>query len=144
VALALLSSHQSALLKCASMESICNYIKTKIPAQMESLDEQTAILKQAMDLPDIQARLRLFETEYEVLHELHNRLETDELHITELEDVREQMSRTNKLMVEQLAICHGAISTLQQKVEDMSVQLQLQQQTIARYRGKALASKISP
>ena len=117
---------------CKSMETICNYIKSKIPAHMESSEEQTVILKQAMDMPDLQPRLRLFEAEYEVLHELHNRLITDELHISELEDVREQMNRTNRLMVEQLAICHGAISSLQQTVKETSMQLQLQQNTIAR------------
>ena len=114
------------------MESICHYIKTRLPAHMEDTGEQTAILKQAMAMPDLLGRLRLFEAEYELLNELHSRLTADEVHLAELEDVREQMDRTNKTMVEQLAICHGAISSLQQQVQSLTEQLSKQQGTIAR------------
>ncbi len=99
---------------------------------MEHAQEQTEILSQAMAMPDLKEKLRLFEAEYELLHELHNRLVADEVHIMELDDVKEQMTRTNKLMVEQLAICHGAIYSLQQQVKKLSLQVDQQQETIAK------------
>ena len=132
VALALLKVHEANLLECKSMESICQYLKTRVPAEVESVSGQaTTILEQAMAM-DLDGRLKTFETEYEVMDELNARFRLEETPLGELEDVAVLMRKNNLVMVEQLAICHGSISTLQQELLSVRQQLHDQQETIAR------------
>lgn len=115
------------------MESICNYLKTRLPNDVEKVSgQETAILKQAMDM-DFEGRLKIFETEYEVMDELNARFRLEEMALGELDDVSVLVRRNNLVMVEQLAICHGSISTQQRELQSLRRQLHDQQDTITRY-----------
>ena len=115
------------------MEAICHYLKTRLPDDMEKVTgQETAILEEAMAM-DFEGRLKIFETEYEVMDELIARFRLEEMSLGALDDVSVLVRKNNLVMVEQLAICHGSISTLQQEQISLRQQLQDQQKTIARY-----------
>lgn len=112
------------------MESICNYLKMKIPEQ--ALAQQDTILKQALQF-DFEGKLELFETEYQVLEELNARFCVDMPVVQDMENITAVLRRNNLALVEQLAICHGSITSLQQQMEALREQVLTQQQRITQY-----------
>lgn len=129
VALSQLKVHESALLKCESMESICWYLKTKLPE--EAAHHEQTILKQALQF-DLEGKLELFETEYQVMDELNGRFRLPLNTAQDLDMLSDTLRRTNLALVEELAICHGSINTLQQQVIALQQQLLTQQERIER------------
>ena len=131
VSLALLKVHESALLECESMESICTYLKTKLPEQAHQYEDE--ILRLALDF-EFEGKLELFETEYQVMDELNGKFCVD-IPLPVAQDVESlvaMLRRNNLALVEELAICHGSISSLQQQVQALSKVLLSQQESIAR------------
>lgn len=129
VALSLLKVHESALMHCNSMESICTYLKTRLPEEV--LTHEDTILKQALQF-DFEGKLELFETEYQVLEELNSRFCVDMPAVQDMENILAMLRKNNLALVEQLAICHGSITTLQNQVEALQQQMLTQQQRITR------------
>lgn len=132
VSLALLKVHETSLLECESMEDICNYLKTKLPEQTQIKEDQ--ILCQAMEF-EFDDKLELFATEYQVMDELNSKF-CVEIPIPVAQDVESlvaMLRKNNLALVEELAICHGSISSLQQQIQTLSRQLLTQQESIARY-----------
>jgi hypothetical protein len=111
------------------MESICNYLKTNLPEQVAA--QQDLILKQALQF-DFEGKLELFETEYQVLEELNSRFCVDIPMVQDMENVIAMLRKNNLALVEQLAICHGSITSLQQQMEGVKEEMLAQQQRITR------------
>ena len=111
------------------MESICAYLKTKLPEEV--LAHENTILKQALEF-DFEGKLELFETEYQVMEELNARFSLDIPFMQDMENVIAVLRRNNLALVEQLAICHGSITSLHQQVESLKQQVLTQQQRITR------------
>lgn len=128
VSLSLLKVHEVALLECNSMESICNYLKTRLPKL--ALAQQDTILKQALQF-DFEGKLELFETEYQVLLELNALFCVDMPIVQDMENVIAVLRKNNLALVEQLAICHGSINSLQQQMGAFKEQMMTQQQRIS-------------
>ena len=129
VALALLKVHESALLQCDSMESICTYLKNRLPEEVR--ENEDTILKQALQF-DFEGKLGLFETEYQVMEELNARFSVDMPVVQDMENVIAVLRRNNLALVEQLALCHGSITSLQHEMEALKQQVLTQQQRITR------------
>ena len=119
--------HESSLLQCKTMESICAYLKTRLPEQV--LANEDVILKQALEL-DFEGKLELFETEYQVMEELNGRFSVPV--VQDVENVIAILHKNNLSLVEQLAICHGSINTLHQQMQVLQQQMLAQQERIAR------------
>lgn len=132
VSLALLKVHESALLRCESMEGICSYLKTKIPEQAQHYESE--VLRLALEF-EFENKLELFETEYQVMDELNGKfcVEIPLPVAQDTESLVAMLRRNNLALVEELAICHGSISSLQQQVHTLNKQLQAQKESIARY-----------
>ncbi len=131
VSLALLKVHETALLECESMETICAYLKTKLPEQ--ALHYEDLILQQVLEF-EFEGKLELFETEYQVMDELNGKFCVDVplLVAQDVESLVAMLRRNNLALVEELAICHGSISSLQQQVQALSKQLLAHQESIER------------
>lgn len=132
VSLSLLKFQEEELLKCASMETMCFYLKSKLPEAV--VNNEDHILKQAMEW-ELGSRLKLFETEYKVMASLNERFHIDETGDMDIEILR----KNNLAMIEELAICHGSIATLQEQVGELQQQLSLQQEAIKRYSTEPIA-----
>lgn len=87
---------------------------------------EDTILRQALQF-DFERKLELFETEYQVMDELNARFNVDIPVGQDMEKLVACLRRNNSALVEQLAICHGSISSLQQQMEGLQ-QLVLSQQ----------------
>lgn len=124
----MLKVHEAAILKCDNMESICVYLKTRLPEEV-FMHEDT-ILKQALQF-DFEGKLELFETEYQVMDELNARFSIDMP--VDMESLTATLRRNNLALVEQLAICFGSIISLQQQVETLQKEVLTQQEIIVRY-----------
>ena len=109
------------------MESICAYLKTRLPEQV--LAHEDMILKQALEF-DFEGKLELFETEYQVMEELNGRFSVPV--VQDVENIIAILHKNNLALVEQLAICHGSINTLHQQMQILQQQVLAQQERIAR------------
>lgn len=125
--------HETALLKCQSMESICLYLKNKLPEEV--LMHEDTILRQALQF-HFERKLELFETEYQVMDELNARFSVDISPVPavgqDIEKLVVCLRKNNTALVEQLAICHGSISSLQQQMEGLQQLVLSQQERITR------------
>ena len=111
------------------MESICIYLKTSLPE--ETLGMENAILQQAMEF-EFNGRLKIFETEYQVMDELNSRFHIEDPTVPDMDSIITLIRKTNLSMIEELAICHGSITTLQDQIQHLMLQVQTQQETIQR------------
>ncbi len=121
VALSLLKSHESALLNCGSMESICIYLKTELPEAVAGQEDQ--LIKKALQF-ELGGRLKIFETEYQVMDELNGRFCIEDPAVADMESLVALLRRNNLSIIEELAICHGSITTQQQQIHDLKEQVQ--------------------
>ena len=131
MALSLLKNHEERLLKCTSMESICSYLKTRLPEEVEG--QETEILEQAMGM-EFGEKLRIFETEFQVMDELNTRFRVEDPVTDGVESLVPILRRNVKEMVEQLAIFHVSIGTLQLQMQTLQEHSLAQDQKIKRFR----------
>lgn len=125
VSLALLNSHQDTLLQCSSMEATSTYLKTNLPQRV--LDNLPKIIAESLQL-DLGSKLQRFETEYEVYDELSTAFQINLAADTESTNLI--LKRQNKVMIEQLAICHGSIRSLESVIMGLRNELEEQRQRI--------------
>ena len=93
---------------------------------------EDTILRQALQF-HFERKLELFETEYQVMDELNARFNVDIIPVDQdTEKLVACLRRNNSALVEQLAICHGSISSLQQQMESLQQLLLSQQERITR------------
>lgn len=96
-----------------------------------ALAQQDTILQLALQF-EFEGKLELFETEYQVLEELNARFCVNMPMVQDMENVIAVLRRNNLALVEQLAICHGSIASLQQQMDGLKQQVLTQQQRITR------------
>ena len=115
VSLALLTLHEDALLQCDSMESISEYIKVVIPDT--ALEHLPYILSYSLKAPpNFCAKLKGFEAEYHVLHNL--KLSSSPRKEPRcLEEAVEEVRKQNNALIEQVAACQGAVTRLEAQLQ---------------------------
>lgn len=113
------------------MESICSYLKTRLPEEVEG--QETEILEQAMGM-EFGEKLRIFETEFQVMDELNTRFRVEDPVTDGVESLVPILRRNVKEMVEQLAIFHVSIGTLQLQMQTLQEHSLAQDQKIKRFR----------
>lgn len=121
--------HEEDLLECTSMESTCNYLKTAIPESVKTAD-LSVLFEEALQI-DLGNKLQSYETEYEVMLELRPIFNVDAI-MTDIDSVNSVLKKQNTALVEQLAICHGAIRNLEGVVSTLQEQLERQQEKLER------------
>ena len=104
------------------MESTCIYIKNKLPEEI--LSDMSNILEHALKL-DFGNRLQVFETEYRVMEELTASFPV-ELDAPDVEALNRVLMKQNRALLEQLAICHGAIRSLTDTVLELQQKVEVQ------------------
>lgn len=115
VSLALLTLHEDSILQCDSMESISEYIKVKMPET--ALDHLPYILSYTLKAPpDFCLKLKGFEAEYHVLHNL-KLLSSPRKEPGCLEETVEEVRKQNSELIEQVAACRGAVTRLEAQLQ---------------------------
>ena len=109
------------------MEATSNYLKTNLPQKV--LDDLPKIISETLQL-DLGSKLQKFETEYEVYDELSTVFQVSLA--ADTEPTKVILKRQNKVMIEQLAICHGSIRSLESVVLGLQKELEEQRQKIER------------
>ena len=113
VSLALLTLHEDSLLQCDSMESISEYIKEDIPDT--ELDHLPYILSYSLKVsPEFSLKLKGFEAEYHVLHNLSSSPGKGE---GSLEETVEEVKKQNRELIEVVVALRGAITRLEAQVQ---------------------------
>ena len=100
------------------------------------------ILEHALKL-DFENRLQVFETEYRVMEGLAASFPV-ELDAPDVEALNKVLMKQNRALIEQLAICHGAIHSLTDTVLKLQqkVEAQVEAQTEARVEAQTPGSRI--
>ncbi|CAL9690408.1 unnamed protein product [Knipowitschia caucasica] len=117
VALCLLSSHESEIIKCDNFESIVDYLKTTLPSLNQAQMEQT--IAKVMDM-DISKQLHAYEVEYHVLQD--EMLDTgpppdDSDRLDKLEKTNAQLKKQNMDLLEKLQAARQKIQSLEASVD---------------------------
>ena len=107
------------------MEATSTYLKTNLPQRV--LDNLPKIIAESLQL-DLGSKLQRFETEYEVYDELSTAFQINLAADTESTNLI--LKRQNKVMIEQLAICHGSIRSLESVIMGLRNELEEQRQRI--------------
>ncbi|XP_072300949.1 TBC1 domain family member 4 isoform X2 [Eucyclogobius newberryi] len=118
VALCLLSSHESEIIKCDNFESIVDYLKTTLSSLNQTQMEQT--MAKVMDM-DISKQLHAYEVEYHVLQD--EMLETgplpdDSERLDKLEKTNTQLKKQNMDLLEKLQAARQKIQSLETNVDN--------------------------
>ncbi|XP_055005327.1 TBC1 domain family member 4 isoform X2 [Boleophthalmus pectinirostris] len=118
VALCLLSSHESEIVKCDNFESIVDYLKTTLPSLNQTQMEQT--IAKVMDM-DISKQLHAYEVEYHVLQD--EMLDTgplpdDSERLDKLEKTNAQLKKQNMDLLEKLQAARQKIQSLETSVDN--------------------------
>ena len=109
----LLTLHEDSLLQCDSMESVSEYIKEDIPDT--ALDHLPYILSYSLKVsPEFSLKLKGFEAEYHVLHNLSSSPGKGE---GSLEETVEEVKKQNRELIEVVAALRGAITRLEAQVQ---------------------------
>ena len=114
------------------METITDFLKITIPQKVsESISE---ILHTSAQVGDLTIKLQTFETEYHVMHELMATFHMKQQSTTlDMETMNELLRKQNRDLIEQLAVCRGAILRLDKTIEACHLRIDEQQQRIERY-----------
>ncbi|XP_033842560.1 TBC1 domain family member 4 isoform X2 [Periophthalmus magnuspinnatus] len=118
VALCLLSSHESEIVKCDNFESIVDYLKTTLPSLNQTQMEHT--IAKVMDM-DISKQLHAYEVEYHVLQD--EMLDTgplpdDSERLDKLEKTNVQLKKQNMDLLEKLQAARQKIQSLETSVDN--------------------------
>ena len=133
VSLSLLKHYQYQILQLDNMETITEFLKTAIPSRVTN--DSSEILHSATQLGDLSSKLKTFETEYLVMHELMSTFHLEKkVAISDTEAMNDLLRKQNKDLIEQVVYCRGAImrlesslDALQQAYTDQQKQLSDQQ-----------------
>ena len=121
VSLALLTLHEDALLQCNSMESISEFTKTTMPDT--ALDHLPYIMTYVMtSRPEFSLKLKGFETEYFVLHNL-KQSDPEDQKPKSVEEELEQVKKQNTFLIDEVAECCGNIRKLNTQLRDMEARM---------------------
>ena len=112
------------------METITNFVKTVIPNVVH--EGMAEIIHTAIQLGDLDIKLQTYETEYQVMHEL-NQVFQPTVVASNFETMNEVLRKQNKDMIEQLAVCRGAVIRLENTVNILMERLEQQDLKISRY-----------
>ncbi len=97
------------------MESISEYIKVKMPET--ALDHLPYILSYTLKAPpDFCLKLKGFEAEYHVLHNL-KLSSSPRKEPGSLEETVEEVRKQNSELIEQVAACRGAVTRLEAQLQ---------------------------
>ena len=114
------------------MESITDFIKVSIPHRVE--DSISEILHTAVQIPaqSLTVKLQTFETEYHVMHEIMATFHMKESS-SSISDTNELLRKQNKDLIEQLAVCRGAILRLESIVTSLNERVEEQEKRLEKY-----------
>ena len=114
------------------METITDFLKNTIPLRVA--DHSSEILHTASQLGDLSSKLKTFETEYLVMHELMSTFHMEKkVVLSDTEAVNELLRKQNKDLIEQVVMCRGAIMRLEATIEMMQKALSEQETRMERY-----------
>ena len=82
---------------------------------------------------DIKTKLQTYETEYQVMHELHASFHHGSQAVSDLESMTDLLRKQNKDLIEQVAVCRGAIVALENVVGSLQKMVEEQQHRLDRY-----------
>lgn len=113
------------------MEPITDFLKVTIPQRVtESVSE---ILHTSTQMTALTIKLQTFETEYHVMHELmatFHMKHSSNGSGGDVETMNEMLKKQNKDLIEQLAVCRGAILRLEKLLENCNTRIDEQQKRI--------------
>ena len=112
------------------METITNFLKITIPEKVT--DSISEILHTSTQIIGLAVKLNTFETEYHVMHELMATFHMKQSSSIDMETMNELLRKQNKDLIEQLAVCRGAIMRLERAIELCNTRIDEQQQKIQR------------
>ena len=107
------------------MEATSKYLKTNLPVMV--LDNLPKIISDTLAI-ELGSKIQKFETEYEVYDELSSIFQIG--WPADTESTNQVLKKQNKLMIEQLAICHGSIRSLESVILNLQKELGEQRQKI--------------
>ncbi len=111
------------------METITDFLKTTIPLRVTN--DSAEILHSAMQLGDLSSKLKIFETEYLVMHELMSTFHMEKkVALSDTEAMNTLLRRQNKDLIEQVVLCRGAIMRLESTVSQLQTAFTEQQQQL--------------
>ena len=87
------------------------------------------IIHTAIQLGDLNIKLQIYETEYQVMHELNQVFQPTVAN--DFETMNEVLRKQNKDMVEQLAVCRGAVIRLENTVNILMERVEQQELKIS-------------
>lgn len=118
VALCLLSSHESEIVKCDNFESIVDYLKTTLPTLSQAQMDQT--IAKMLDM-DISKQLHAYEVEYHVLQDEmvdSGPLPDDSERLDKLEKTNAQLKKQNMELLEKLQAARQKIQSLETSMDN--------------------------
>lgn len=130
--------YQEDIIQLNGMESITDFIKVSVPQRVgESVSEilHTAI---QVNSDNLSTKLQTFQTEYHVMHELMATFHMKESSggatgSNDTERMNELLKKQNKDLIEQIAVCRGAIMRLESKIQSLYTIIEEQGKRIERY-----------
>ncbi|XP_019854945.1 PREDICTED: TBC1 domain family member 1-like isoform X2 [Amphimedon queenslandica] len=137
VGLAILTHYEEEIKQLNGMESITDFIKVSIPHSVE--DSVSEILHTAVQIPaqSLAIKLQTFETEYHVMHEIMATFHMKESS-SSVSDTNELLRKQNKDLIEQLAVCRGAILRLESMVTSLNERVEEQEKRIEKLEVKRI------
>lgn len=112
------------------MEPITDFVKVTIPQRVTECVSE--ILHTSTQINGLSIKLQTFETEYHVMHELMATFHMKQSSGVDMETMNELLRKQNKDLIEQLAVCRGAIIRLDKVLENCNIRIDEQQQRIER------------
>lgn len=129
VGLAILTHYEEEIKQLNGMESITDFIKVSIPHSVE--DSVSEILHTAVQIQaqSLSIKLQTFETEYHVMHEIMATFHMKESS-SSVSDTNDLLRKQNKDLIEQLAVCRGALMRLESIVTSLNERVEEQEKRI--------------
>lgn len=122
---------ESEMLALPDMESLGLFLNKDI--HRLSSEEMTRVIQSAWQMPDLVAKLETFETEYRVMHELRSTFNKNWMDMSDLESRNKALSEQNDELIQQLALCRGAIMRQEIATSVLQRLVDKQQDRLERY-----------
>ena len=127
--------YQYQILQLDNMETITEFLKATIPLRVT--DDSAEILHSATQLSDLSSKLKTFETEYLVMHELMSTFHMEKkVALSDTEAMNTLLRRQNKDLIEQVVLCRGAIMRLESTVGQLQTAFTEQQNQLTQQQTK--------
>lgn len=111
------------------METITSFLKSEIPERVSH--DSSEILHSASQIGDLSSKLKTFETEYLVMHELMSTFHMEKkVAMSDTEATNDLLRKQNKDLIEQVVMCRGAIMRLESAVTMLQNTCTSQQQQL--------------